>query len=56
MRLAFTVLLVALGALFLILATLSAGEVIAVTGGGWLLPGGLATLAVAWFVSLMPIP
>ena len=55
MKHALTILLAALGTLFLILATLSAGGVITVAGGGWLLPGGLATLAVAWFVSLMPI-
>lgn len=55
MKLTLTLLLAALGALFLILDTLAAGGVITVSGGGWLLPGGLATLAVAWFVSLMPI-
>lgn len=56
MKLAAALLLAALGALFLILAALAAGGVITVTGGAWLVPGGLATLAVAWFVSLLPVP
>lgn len=55
-KLVFVLLLAALAALLLILATLVAGGVITMTGGAWLLPGGVATLAVAWFVSLLPIP
>jgi hypothetical protein len=47
--------LVALAALFLILATLIAGGVITMSGGGWLEDAGLPTLAVAWFVSLLPV-
>lgn len=56
MKLALVIILAALGCLLLILATLAAGGVITVSGGNWLLPGGLATAAVAWFVSLLPIP
>jgi uncharacterized membrane protein (Fun14 family) len=55
-KLALVIILAAIGALFLILATLAAGGVITMSGGNWLLPGGLATLAVAWFVSSLPIP
>jgi len=54
-KLALVLLLAALGALFLILAALIAGGMITASGAGWLLPGGLATLAVAWFTSLLPI-
>lgn len=50
------IILAALGVLLLILATLAAGGVITVSGGDWLFPGGVATVAVAWFVSLLPIP
>ena len=56
MKLALTLLLAALAALFLILAALLSGGVISASGGGWLLPAGLATLAVSWFVYLLPIP
>jgi hypothetical protein len=47
--------LAALAALFLILATLIAAGAISMSSGDWLEPAGLATLAVAWFVSLLPV-
>lgn len=49
----FVLLLAALAALFLILATLSAAGLATLQGAGWLLPAGLATWAVAWFCSLI---
>lgn len=56
MKAALVIILAALACLFLILAALASGGVITVADGGWLLPAGLATLAVSWFVYLLPIP
>jgi hypothetical protein len=53
---ALVIILAALAALFLILAAFVAGGIVSMSGGDWLLPGGLATLAVSWFVYLLPIP
>jgi len=52
----FVLLLAALGCLLLIIATAVAGGLITMSGANWLFPGGVATIAVAWFVSLLPIP
>lgn len=54
MKLIVVLLLIALGAVLLIAAALAAGGAITVHDGGWLFPGGVASLAVAWFVSLLP--
>lgn len=56
MKIAIVIFLAALAALFLIMAAFVAGGVISMSGGDWLLPGGLATLAVSWFVYLLSIP
>lgn len=55
-KLVVVIILAALACLLLILAALIAGGVISASGAGWLEDGGLATLAVAWFVSLLPVP
>jgi membrane protein implicated in regulation of membrane protease activity len=55
-KLVICIILAALAALFLILAAFVAGGVVSMSGGNWLEPGGLATLAVSWFVYLLPIP
>lgn len=55
-KLTVVIILAALACLFLILAALIAGGLISASGAGWLFDGGVATLAVAWFVSLLPIP
>jgi uncharacterized RDD family membrane protein YckC len=55
-KLIIVLILAALACLFLILAALVAGGIVSMSGGNWLLPGGLATLAVAWFISLLPAP
>lgn len=49
----FLIILTGLGALFLIGATLRAAGDVTLHSGGWLLPGGLACLAVAWCCSLI---
>lgn len=51
----FLIILTGLASLFLIGATLRAAGDVSVPGGGWLLPGGLATLAVAWCCSLIAL-
>ena len=56
MKLALVLCLAALAALFLIIAALVAGGAVTMSGGGWLLPAGLAALAASWFVSLLPVP
>lgn len=56
MKLVLVLILAALACLFLILAAFAAGGAISISGGNWPLPAGLATLAVSWFVYLLPIP
>jgi len=50
----FIVCLVILALLFFIAAAAVAGGVISMSGPGWLVPGGLAALALAWMLSLIP--
>jgi hypothetical protein len=56
MKTALVIILAALACLFLILAALISGGTVSASGAGWLFPGGVATLAVSWFIYLLPIP
>jgi hypothetical protein len=46
--------LVILALLFFILAAAVGGGMVSMSDSGWLLPGGLASLTLAWLLSLLP--